>query len=366
MSSLKRKRSSRNDKGKEKEDSGNSQSPKKATSPTMPTTLPVTTKPTSGSAGTFRLTGAQLFLTYPQCSLTKEEALDLLTQIAQDHNRSIVSYVIATEKHADGNDHLHAYLKLSSGWNNKDPTSWDLRTWHGNYQAVRSPAAVKKYCQKEGDFIQSADVSISPQAAQTPWKKARETAATGDLKGALEALEGGNERVLRDLTLYNPSISSNLRSLAPPAPHPKAVDLATYGDLFSWDKAKHTLVLFGETNKGKTTLAESLLPLSLLTRHLDRLGELKPGFHEGFILDDMSFSHLHDEAQIALLDIERDSQVHVRYRIAHIPAGTPRIITTNKIPFEILNLANPAIRRRVQCVRWYGWDAAPMWREEMD
>lgn len=319
---------------------------------------------TDKEATAFRLAGACLFLTYPKCGLTKEEAFSILEEKVKEKGRVLLEYLVAEEKHADGSDHLHAYLKMDSGWNNKDPHFWDLNDFHGNYQGARSPKAVLKYCQKEGKFLASEGLAEKTAMAGTPWKSSREAAKAGDIQGALAALESGNERALRDLTLYGPSITNNLRLLSPQQEHETARELASYPSLFDWDRGRHSLLLFGETNTGKTTLAESLLPRSLLTRHLDLLGNYDNLKYTGVILDDMSFAHLHDEAQLALLDLERTTQVHIRYKVAILPARTPRIFTTNKRPEEIFNMRNPAIARRCLVIRWMGWAAKPAFYDE--
>lgn len=79
-----------------------------------------------------------------------------------------------------------------------------------------------------------------------------------------------------------------------------------------------------------------------------------PDYHFGIIFDDMNFSHLHREAQLALLDTYEDRQIHIRYTVAEIPAGTPRIITTNLPPGNILALQDEAICRRTYCVLMKG------------
>lgn len=71
----------------------------------------------------------------------------------------------------------------------------------------------------------------------------------------------------------------------------------------------------------------------------------------------MSFLHLPREGQIHLVDTADESQVHARYEMVEIPAGTPRIITTNLMPSEIFAWENEAIRRR--CTTWcVEWNAA--------
>lgn len=59
-------------------------------------------------------------------------------------------YLIAQEDHADGFPHIHCYFKAMRKYNFRDPACLDLfdsdgTRYHGNYQSVRSPAAVKKY-----------------------------------------------------------------------------------------------------------------------------------------------------------------------------------------------------------------------------
>lgn len=299
----------------------------------------------------FELNSKGLFLTYPQCSVQPAEALELFREIFQKKKRTIQEYVIAQEKHADGNDHLHAFIRLNKALHISNAALLDLKKHHGNYQSARSPTRVKAYCTKEGNYI--ADPPYQPVQKPTTWADAVACAESGDSATAITILKTSGERACRDLVLHSASIKANLRAFMPPARLSCARELSSYKRLFEWDKTK-TLVLSGPTNTGKTTLAASLLPFALFTRHLDRLGELSEG-HEGIILDDMSFIHLHDEAQIHLVDTAMESHIHIRYKYVTLPAGLPRIVTTNKAPLSVFNLVNPAIARRVQCIQWDGW-----------
>lgn len=299
-----------------------------------------------------------LFLTYPQCPLKPEEALDLLRGKLLTKKRTIEEYVIATEKHADGNDHLHVYLKLNKALHTREPTWFDLNTHHGNYQGARSAKRVKTYCVKDGNYI--ADPPVVLESPKTPWSTAIAMAKDGKISDAIATLEDGGERTCRDLVLHQSAIMMSLTTLKPVSTLTCARPLIEFGTLFDWDPTAQTLLICGQTNTGKTTLAASLLPQALFTRHIDRLADLKPG-HSGVILDDMIFRHLHDEAQIALTDCAMETNVHVRYKVATLPAGLPRIITSNKEPFEVFNMSNPAIARRVLCIWWWGWDKDPMW-----
>lgn len=101
----------------------------------------------------FRLQSQTLFLTYSQCPLPKEHVLEALQWCLK-----IRDYIVAEERHADGNSHIHCYLKLLQKLHLRDGTWFDLvglegEIYHPNIQSVRSPTAVQKYCTKEGNYL---------------------------------------------------------------------------------------------------------------------------------------------------------------------------------------------------------------------
>lgn len=88
------------------------------------------------------------FLTYPQCTATKERCLEFLQE------KKIQEAVVAEELHEDGTPHLHAYVKLDTGVVLKQaPTFFDFDGFHGNYQPARSWRAVQEYVKKDGNFV---------------------------------------------------------------------------------------------------------------------------------------------------------------------------------------------------------------------
>jgi len=246
--------------------------------------------------------------------------------------------------------HLHAYLRLDRKINTSDPTCFDLGEYHGNYQGARSKHAIMQYIQKDPEAAIVTNLpALDSRSTNSKgnWKKARALAADGKVDEAIELL-AEEERSARDLVLWGPKIRENLdsmtMSLHPIVTHPLE-DFRVPQTLME-EITTHTIVIMGKTGVGKTTMAKALLPTALMTRHLDMIRKYRASSYHGIILDDMAFNHLHDEAQIALVDRTDNTQVHVRYGVAHIPAGTPVIITTNKRCDEILNLNNPAIQRR--------------------
>jgi len=103
----------------------------------------------------FQLNSSRLFLTYPECSIKKEDALKLLTE----KGLGIEEYIIAEELHQNGNKHLHVFLKLSTSFRTRDQRFFDLNGFHGNYQGCRSEKNVIKYCSKEEDYISNFDLN---------------------------------------------------------------------------------------------------------------------------------------------------------------------------------------------------------------
>lgn len=121
------------------------------------------------------------FLTYPQCDVTKNALLLHLSTIDD-----IVEHVIAVEKHADGNSHLHAYVKFTKGVTLARNSEFNLPHHKGNYQPARSCAAVIKYCIKGGDYDSSFDMDTYLK------KKGKVNATTIREKSVKTALEDGD------------------------------------------------------------------------------------------------------------------------------------------------------------------------------
>jgi len=116
---------------------------------------------------------------------------------------------------------------------------------------------------------------------------------------------------------------------------------------FNWvDDNQLSLVLQGPPGCGKTNWAKiHAKKPSLFISHLDRLRDFKIGYHQSIIFDDLDFKHLPRTSQIHLVDRENPRDIHVRYRVAHIPAGVQKIFTCNEEPF----VRDDAIKRRT---RW--------------
>lgn len=112
-------------------------------------------------AAGFRLSAKNLLLTWPQCPVDKEDALNQLRNYFPYEN--VIAIVVGRELHADGNPHLHAYVSLRTKCNIRNSSALDLRgepgqVYHGNYQAARSGKAAYDYVVKDGDYAVFGEV----------------------------------------------------------------------------------------------------------------------------------------------------------------------------------------------------------------
>lgn len=138
-----------------------------------------------------------------------------------------------------------------------------------------------------------------------------------------------------------------------PSHHKYTIDDFTC-PLFNWDDLHsgrgRSLIFHGEAECGKTEFAKCHFDRFLLIRHMDALAAYDPSLYDGIIFDDMSFKHLPRTAQIHIVDVDNDSDIHIRYSTVFIPAGTKKIFTTNDMTF--FDLEDPAIKSRVKVVHF--------------
>lgn len=295
-------------------------------------------------------------MTYPKCTWAPADALSWLQE--RPLLRDMSGWIVAREAHADGDPHLHCYLELPTKLDNLvEPSYLNLPSsetcpgpengFHPNVQGVRSAKAVQQYVTKESDYVTNLKLEETMRSkVATTWHSAWKIAAEEGVSSALELL-ASDDRTARDLTICGDRIAKNLATRAT-----KRLKITYALESFAfpttlWDPSTPTttLILTGPTGIGKTQLAKALLPQALFISHMDALRSYGNGY-SGVIFDDMAFTHLHREAQIHLVDVHEDRQIHVRYSVAELPAGTARIITTNRTADMVVLISDPAINRR--------------------
>lgn len=109
---------------------------------------------------------------------------------------------------------------------------------------------------------------------------------------------------------------------------------------------KLTLLIVGEAGIGKTTWAKQMMPRPILfVSHLEDLRKFKMNYHKSILFDDVSITHMPLTSQIHIVDTENPRSIHVRYGTVRIPAGVPKVFTSNTFP---VTSEYPAIKRRTQ------------------
>lgn len=133
-----------------------------------------------------------------------EFMLQQLTKIFQSRSQKLVQWIIAKEKHADGNDHRHCFLKLERGWDRERvPSDYlDLDGHHPNIEHVRSAKAVSKYCTKEGDYITNMKIQEVKVSRNEIAKMILEGRALKDLVQEIPSLLFGYTRLKADIRTY--------------------------------------------------------------------------------------------------------------------------------------------------------------------
>lgn len=266
----------------------------------------------------FRFQRKTVFLTYAQCPLEKERILEHLQSLGD-----LEEYIIARELHANGDPHIHVYAKWADKISTRDPRFFDIRShdnsidyFHPNIAStIKSVAAVKKYCTKDGDYIENC-------IKKTAYQQAVE-ADTPDQ--AMDIIKGAHPK---DYLIYHDRILSTLRKIHAPRP----VKTHTMSDFnihpLDFDASKVWL-LWGPTAMGKTSYAAAHFNNPLWVNDIDDLKHFDVHAHDGIIFDDMDFYHWPATAIIHLLDSQQPRTIRCRHSNAYVPAGVKKIFTYN-------------------------------------
>lgn len=199
----------------------------------------------------FQICSKRLFLTYPECPITKERALEVL----QAKIPTIDKYVIASEKHQNGNDHLHCYLELTEQLRSRDSRFADIEGYHGNYQGCRSTKNVAKYVTKEDNFIANFDIGDVLTKSTTEKKVLAKRIIEGEsllqIVQEQPQLLFGYKRLKEDVETWRADFQSEQRDCDLPdeIPNPWGLRLQVETDI----KKCHYWFYSTRPNKGKTT-----------------------------------------------------------------------------------------------------------------
>lgn len=96
----------------------------------------------------------KFFVTWPQCDATKSDILAIIRSFVHTRSRHVVNFIVAEEKHQDGNPHVHAYFSIDKKLTNEfDSRALDINGHHPCIEAAKSEKHSVAYVAKDGDYI---------------------------------------------------------------------------------------------------------------------------------------------------------------------------------------------------------------------
>lgn len=303
---------------------------------------------------TFRLNAIKAGFTYAAPTESDDSPIQNCSELLDFFKRAsgdigIAEYLISCERHKTGKKHFHAYIKWERRVDYSSASHFDFKGVHPNI-VTGIKKAWEHYVAKEGDYITNYYV-------QKVTKYGCALSASTVEEGLLLIAEHhprdyclNRQRIFESLTMHK-------RMLMTPKETPN-YQWNEYGvsvrAMIEEAWSTKTIVLHGPTSLGKTSLALSMGKSPLLVSHLDRLKSIPLGTTH-LVLDDMSLAHLPRTTILHLTDLEHDRDIHVRYNVATLPSGLPRILTTNLVEFlgndlGVLRQEDPAIARRIEWI----------------
>ncbi len=216
---------------------------------------------------TFRLNSKKLFLTYPQCPVSKSAFVAFVT------SKPLLDpaiYIVAQEEHKDGNKHLYIYLEYTERFQVRRPTVFDIKhegiNYHPNIQSVRSKIDTIKYVVKHDNEALVHGINVEAFiAASTSHKRYFLALLLLEKKSICQQVVQENPMMLYGLC----KLANDLQyySLAKPKWLTDVEDRKVLKEVTLWDETyvvnprylkMPQLWIYGPPNTGKTTFLENL------------------------------------------------------------------------------------------------------------
>ncbi|CAD92253.1 Rep [Ageratum yellow vein China virus - [Hn2.19]] len=302
----------------------------------------------------FRINAKNYFLTYPHCSLTKEEALSQLKALETPTNKLFIR--ICRELHEDGTPHLHVLIQFEGKFQCKNQRFFDLTSpsrsahFHPNIQGAKSSTDVKAYMEKDGDVLDHGVFQIDGRSARRrlPNCQRRHMPEAINSGSKAEALNILKEKAPKDFVLQFHNLNSNLdRIFAPPLEVFVCPFLSSSFDqvpeeLEEWVSENvsgaaarpwrpKSIVIEGDSRTGKTMWARSLGPHNYLCGHLDLSPKVYSNDAWYNVIDDVDPHYLKHFKEF--MGAQRDWQSNTKYgKPIQIKGGIPTIFLCNPGP----------------------------------
>nr|QSS76770.1 C1 protein [Tomato curly stunt virus] len=301
----------------------------------------------------FQIYAKNYFLTYPHCSLNKEEALHQIQKLSTPTNKKYIK--ICRELHEDGSPHIHVLIQFEGKYKCQNQRFFDLVSptrsahFHPNIQGAKSSSDVKSYIDKDGDTIEWGDFQVDGRSARGGQQTANDAAAEALNSGSAEAAMAIIREKLPEKFIFQyHNLKSNLdRIFAPPlevfvSPFlsssfdrvPEELEEWAFQNVVSaaarpWRPI--SIVIEGESRTGKTMWARSLGPHNYLCGHLDLSPKVYSNDAWYNVIDDVYPHYLKHFKEF--MGAQRDWQSNTKYgKPIQIKGGIPTIFLCNPGP----------------------------------
>ncbi|ADO40483.1 replicase [Okra enation leaf curl virus [India:Munthal EL41:2006]] len=301
----------------------------------------------------FLINSKNYFLTYPKCSLTKEEALSQIKNFQTPTSKKYIK--ICRELHENGEPHLHVLIQFEGKYKCQNQRFFDLVSpsrsahFHPNIQGAKSSSDVKSYIDKDGDTLEWGEFQIDGRSARGGQQTANDAYAAALNAGSKsEALRVIKELAPKDYVLQFHNLNANLdRIFTPPvevyvSPFSSSSFDQVPEELEEWaaenvvDAAARphrpqSIVIEGDSRTGKTMWARSLGPHNYLCGHLDLSPKVYSNEAWYNVIDDVDPHFLKHFKEF--MGAQRDWQSNTKYgKPVQIKGGIPTIFLCNPGP----------------------------------
>lgn len=307
----------------------------------------------------FRINARRFLLTYARSDLDAGLLYEFFKQLPVPPNRAI----IAREKHADGEWHVHVAIEFSRRINSTRVSIFDFAGRHPNISPARTWGACVNYCRKEGTVETTYHDCTAETAAVGSAEGRRSDEDPYQIATDCQSIREWYTHCLAESIPYAfaNAIWNQLHGARPPtffaSVREGVISCPTLSGL-SWNPAWHVLLLCGASGIGKTTwaLREAPVPFLFVT-DIDDLGHFDAQVHKAIVFDEVRCTGDVTgkgawplTSQIKLVTWDTPVSIRIRYKIAHIPKNVPKIFTSTD--FFPVN-GDAQIKRRVTALNLY-------------
>nr|AWX66805.1 replication associated protein [Pepper huasteco yellow vein virus] len=301
----------------------------------------------------FRLNAKNYFLTYPQCSISKEEALAQIQNLSTPVNKKYIK--ICKESHEDGQPHLHVLIQFEGKYQCTNNRFFDLVSstrsahFHPNIQGAKSSSDVRRTSTKTAIHVEWGEFQIDGRSARGGQQSANDTYAKAlNSASAEEALQIIKEEQPQHFFLQFHNIVSNANRIfhTPPEPWVPPFQLSSFNNvpeiMTQWvsenvcDAAARplrplSLVVEGPSRTGKTLWARSLGPHNYICGHMDLSPKIYSNNAWYNVIDDIPPHYVKHFKEF--MGAQRDWQSNCKYgKPIQIKGGIPTIFLCNPGP----------------------------------